>query len=151
MKRFLACAIAASVIVGHADAQEMYASIGATTNDGFDDGAVTARYGAAFTEYFGAEAEGSYFFDGEFGFFGAYGVGRIPAGDRVTVLARVGYGLYTDFDDSEDAIAYGVGAEYAVTPSGAVRADYTRVDAGEGFDEEGFFTLSYVFKFGGAQ
>ena len=156
MKTILAATVASTVLLGaqaaaQAGAKSIYGGVGATTNEGFDDGAVTGRVGSTFGEHFGAEGEVSYFVDSEVGFAAAYATGRLPAGGRLTILGRVGYGLFTDLDDAEGALAYGIGAETPAGPRGAVRADYTRIDAGDGFDEEGFFTVTYQFRLGGAQ
>ena len=67
-------------------------------------------------------------------------MGRFPVSNRFNVLGRVGYHnteLDLELDDgttsvsddfSEDGIAYGVGAEYAIDRKTSVRADYTIYD-----------------------
>ena len=152
MRRITTLAAAAATILGaQAAAQSGYGSVGATVNEGFDDVGLTGRVGADLAQYFAIEGEGNYFFDSEVGYFGGYGVGKFPASEQITLLGRLGYGVLTNFDGgSEDGFAYGVGAEFAVNPRGAVRADYTRLDFGDGTDE-GFLSVSYVFRFGGAQ
>ena len=174
MKRLIfAAAAATTTVLGTAAAQEAHGSVGLVVNEGFDDVGVAGRFGYDFTEFFGVEGELNYFSlsDDElddlagtdidvnlFGYF-AFAKAQYPVNERVSVFGRLGYGgLTIDVDaegigsesDTEGAFAYGVGAEFAVTPNGAIRADYTRIDLGDAGGDEGFFGLGYTFRFGGA-
>lgn len=174
MKTILSAAAIAAALLGTASAQEAHGSIGLIVNEGFDDVGVAGRFGYDFTSYLGVEGELNYYsadedsIDGAgdldvdadiFGYF-AFAKAQAPVGERVTLFGRAGYGGVTvDVDvegfgsesESEGAFAYGVGAEFAVTPSGAIRADYTRIDLGDDFGDEGFLSVSYAFRFGGGR
>ena len=177
MRRIIITAASATAaLMGTATAQEAHGSIGGIVNEGFDNVGVVGRVGYDFTANFGIEGELNYFsLDDEFDpgdgadvdvdvfSYLAFAKAQAPVGERVTVFGRLGYGGITvDADveidgvsesnsESEDAFAYGVGAEFAVTPNGAVRADYTRIDLGDAGGDEGFFALAYTFRFGGAR
>lgn len=116
-----------------------------------------ARLGYQSKSFFGAEVEGTLGFSddeatiltgagpivgtvGVRNSIAAYGVARAPVSKRFNVLGRVGYhntefngdidlgGTVTEADFSTDGIAYGLGAEYAVSPKTSIRADYTIYD-----------------------
>ncbi len=70
-----------------------------------------------------------------------FGLARIPVSQKFNVLGRVGYhntevsteatdiaGVVTETDFSTDGLAYGIGAEYALSPRTSIRADYTIYD-----------------------
>ena len=79
----------------------------------------------------------------------------MPLTDSFSVFGRLGY-VTTEFDANfayggstdDQAIAWGVGAQYEVWENGAIRFDYTRTDYDD-FGEADSFGLSYVHRFGG--
>lgn len=135
-----------------------YGTLGATLYDVDSElYGVQGRLGWQSKSLFGAEVEGSVGFNDDdasvdfgTGFVDAqsgidtqlagFGVLRYPVSHKLNVLGRVGYHnteFSSEFDDgttvleqdfSTDGIAYGVGAEYALSPKTSVRADYTRYD-----------------------
>ena len=65
----------------------------------------------------------------------------LPLGAKTNLLARAGYhrtefemdmGAFGEEDVTEDGFAYGAGVEFAVSPRGALRLDYTRYDTDNG-------------------
>jgi len=149
-----------------------YGTLGATLYDVDSDlYGLQGRLGWQSKSIFGAEVEGSIGFDEDDATvdFGAgpvaaeagittqiagFGVARLPVSERFNVLGRVGYHnteIEVEFDDgttvleqdfSTDGIAYGLGAEYALTPVTYLRADYTRYD----FDGEDADAISLAVK-----
>ncbi len=135
-----------------------YGTLGATLYDVDSElYGVQGRLGWQSKSIFGAEVEGSYGFNEDeatvdFGTgpitaesgiktqIAGFGVARLPLSERFNVLGRVGYHnteFEAEFDDgvtvleqdfSTDGIAYGVGAEYALSKKTSLRADYTRYD-----------------------
>lgn len=135
-----------------------YGTLGATLYDVDSDlYGVQGRLGWQSKSFFGAEVEGSYGFNQDdasvdFGTglvaaesgvetqIAGFAVARAPVSDRLNILGRVGYHnteFEAEFDDgttvleqefSTDGIAYGVGAEYALSHKTSLRADYTRYD-----------------------
>jgi len=73
----------------------------------------------------------------------AFAVGRVPLGNRVKALGRVGYhttqlGIMSEQDDATisisedfDGIAYGAGLEYDIDRVNGLRLDYTRYELTE--------------------
>ncbi len=109
------------------------------------------RAGYQATKYFGGELEGSLKIndDDELGggldyTAGAFLVSRAPLSKRLALISRVGY-YYANLDGGleEDNIAYGGGAEFALTPKDGIRVDYTRY---EGLNADSV-ALSYARKF----
>lgn len=87
-----------------------------------------------------------------------FGVARVPVSRKFNVLARAGYHsteLRVKANDtagnsirntfSTDGLAYGVGAEYAVSPRTSFRADFTAYDY-DGPDADAF-SLTVARKF----
>ena len=70
---------------------------------------------------------------------GAYAVGILPVSDAFDLHARVGYQISevdTPLGDADDdGLGYGVGAQWNLSPSFGVRADWTRMDGDEGDDD----------------
>ncbi|MFN3212610.1 MAG: porin family protein [Henriciella sp.] len=151
---------------------ELYVSGGYSLFDGEGAtlGAVTARGGFKFNDYFGIEGEGSVGSGSEDvddvvgaeielgSQYAAYLVGTYPLSDRFDFTARVGYGEL-DFDVSVgelsesakiEAFAVGLGGEYSLTDNFGLRLDFTRFESNDGEIEGGVdaFTLSGVLKFG---
>lgn len=112
-------------------------------------GAIVGRFGARFTPYFGAEAEGSIGIkDHKYEVLGvdgrvkhsydlaAYLVGAVPINDSIDVFVRGGYGTTKIKSElggvrqSSDGTSwnYGAGANYYFDPQNGVRADWTRRD-----------------------
>ena len=134
----------------------------------FDDpdvdlGAIQARGGIQFNEYFSTEAEvaigvvdddvaGA---DVELNWqAGAFVRGRYPVNEQLSVHARVGYthaqaeasAAGASAEDDDGGVGYGVGGEWMVRDRHGVRLDYTRHEFDEAVDN---ISVSYVFKFGG--
>ena len=85
------------------------------------------RGGYQATRHLGAEVEGSIGLNSGVDYSVAgFLVGRVPVVNRLDLIGRVGY-HYTDLDFGfdEDDIAYGVGAEYALSQRDGIRVDYT--------------------------
>jgi len=149
-----------------------YGTLGATNYDIDSDlYGIQGRLGWQSKSIFGAEVEGSFGFDEDDAIIdvgtgpiaveagiksqlAGFGVARVPVSERFNVLGRVGY-HNTEFeielddgttileeDFSTDGIAYGVGAEYALSPLTALRADYTVYD----FDGEDADAISLAVK-----
>jgi len=149
-----------------------YGTLGATNYDVDSDlYGIQGRLGWQSKSIFGAEVEGSIGFDEDdatvdFGTgpvsvevgintqIAGFGVARVPVSKRFNILGRVGYhntDIEGELDDgttvieedfSVDGIAYGVGAEYALSPRTALRADYTVYD----FDGEDADAISLAVK-----
>lgn len=149
-----------------------YGTLGVTNYDVDSDlYGIQGRLGWQSKSIFGAEVEGSFGFNEDdatvdFGTgpvaaeaeiktqLAGFGVVRVPVSKRFNVLGRVGY-HNTEFeielddgttvleeDFSTDGLAYGVGAEYALSPLTALRADYTVYD----FDGEDADAISLAVK-----
>jgi opacity protein-like surface antigen len=149
-----------------------YGTLGANLYDVDSDlYGLQGRLGWQSKSIFGAEVEGSFGFDKDDAIIDAgtgpiaveagiksqlagFGVARLPVSERFNILGRVGY-HNTEFeielddgttvleeDFSTDGIAYGVGAEYALSPLTSLRADYTVYD----FDGEDADALSLAVK-----
>jgi len=112
---------------------------------------VQLRGGYQATRHLGAEVEGSIGLDGDDAFggnfdytVGAFAVSRAPVTNRLDVLGRIGY-YYANLDNGveRDNIAYGIGAEYALSQRDGIRVDYTRY---EGLDTDSV-AFSYARKF----
>jgi len=112
---------------------------------------VQLRGGYQATRHLGAEVEGSIGLDGDDAFgggfdytVGAFAVSRAPVTKRLDVLGRIGY-YYANLDNGveSDDIAYGIGAEYALSQRDGIRVDYTRY---EGLDTDSV-AFSYARKF----
>lgn len=164
MKRALTitAALAAATLGGQAAAQQAYGNVGGVVNEGFDEFGVQARLGYDLPDQavaIGFEGEVAYFnvdvLGQDFDVLNLAGFAKVgtPVTPSVSLFARAGYGLTEvldtpdGVDGSESDFAYGVGAEFAVAPRSGVRVDYTRYEA----VDEGFLSLNYVFRFGGAQ
>jgi len=149
-----------------------YGTLGATNYDVDSDlYGIQGRLGWQSKSIFGAEVEGSFGFEeddatvdfgtgpvaAEVGIktqLAGFGVARLPVSERFNVLGRIGY-HNTEFDVelddgttvveedfSVDGLAYGVGAEYALSPLTSLRADYTVYD----FDGEDADAISLAVK-----
>lgn len=135
-----------------------------SADDG-DVGAVTARGRYMFTDFVGAEVEGSFGVKDETtgGFdigidtsFGGFAVVGAPVAENFDIFARLGYAT-TSFDVSGfglsgsadiDGVAYGVGAEYFFTKSLGIRGDFTKYDGGDDVaGEADVFSISGVIRF----
>jgi len=157
MHKRIVCSIAALASAGlaasaRADSQansQIYGSLGYTQTqlNGAQLGSVDARVGDKFTPYLGAEGELSVGVNSDAAAnlgpevtqrintaVAGYGVGFLPLGNRVSLLARLGVGE-TQFGVNNAGAAshlnlasinYGAGAMLNVSPSNSVRVDYTR-------------------------
>jgi len=165
---FAAAAAAAVLVAAPAFAQDAssdvqwYGNLGYSFYDtdfgGAQVGAVQARVGARFHNYFGIEGEGALGVDND-SVAGVnvklnhseaiYAVGFVPLSSQFDLIGRVGIGS-TDFkvagvSDSESSVNYGAGAQWSFDDSNAVRGDYTRFD-GDNVNAD-VWSLSYVRKF----
>lgn len=127
--------------------------------------ALTARFGARFNPYLGAEGEASIGVNGEEVApgvdveldhqFAVYGVAFAPVSENLDLFARLGYGQSElsvsgpGFGASEDGESwnYGVGAQYFFDGANGVRGDWTRHDFKDDGGEADVFSVSYVRKF----
>jgi hypothetical protein len=137
---------------------------------GFQFGAVTARVGGRFHQYFGVEGEaGIGVKDDDLNLLGvnvktelkhslnAYVVGFLPLAENFDILVRGGYGttkikasaLGATADGSDESWNYGVGAQYLFDGKNGVRADYTRHSFGDdsGNEDADAWSIAYVRKF----
>jgi hypothetical protein len=152
-----------------ATSKTFYGSLGYGQMDTgrYDLGAVTGRLGAQFTPYLGVEGEASLGVKGDEAQVSVggdvrfkldhdaalYGVGRLPLGDHVSLLARIGYGTTrikatgtsTNTHRDEQSLNYGLGAQFDFDDSNGLRADWTR-RAFDGADAD-VYALSYVRRF----
>jgi hypothetical protein len=148
----LVCAPA--FMAAHAQEANVYLTGGYTQFDGDagDPGALTGRVGVGFGKYFAVEGEGSIGVRKDSGVkldseIGAYGVAKLPIGQRFDIFARAG-AARTDFsgpgtsgDDS--GFAYGAGGDFFFTDHDGIRADWTRHD----YNDLDSYSIAYVRKF----
>ncbi|MBI1359221.1 MAG: outer membrane beta-barrel protein [Alphaproteobacteria bacterium] len=136
-----------------AQAQEanVYLNGGYTQFDGkgADPGALTGRVGVGFGKYFAVEGEGSVGIHKDSGVkldseIGAYGVAKLPIGQRFDIFARAG-AARTDFSPGGDdsGFAYGAGGDFFFTDHDGIRADWTRHD----YNDLDSYSLAYVRRF----
>jgi opacity protein-like surface antigen len=174
MHHAITLSLALSLLSGVTMAQTMeskafYGSVGYARLDDstFEFGAVTARLGAQFTPNLGVEGEASFGIEDDGAEVSAggdirtklsydaalYGVGRLPLGDRFSLLARIGYGTTrikatgtsANTHHDEQSLNYGLGAQFDFDDSNGLRADWTR-RAFDGADAD-VYALSYVRRF----
>ena len=142
----------------------LYGELGAVTFDPIDSAwGAQGRLGFQANRYLGGELEGSigvtdvdngsgsiagFSADGKVEYTAAAFLrGRLPVADKLALLGRVGYhttkfgvdiegpnGFRDSMSETVGGIAYGFGAEYALGPRSAIRADYTEYDVDELFD-----------------
>lgn len=144
---------------GQSASPYLYGSLGGTMYDtDADFYGIQGRLGYQSKSIFGAEIEGSIGLTDETSLIGldtfdvkvdnqiaAFAVARLPVGEKFNVLGRVGYhntefsgelttpaGVSTSADVGQDGIAYGIGAEYKVSPLTSLRGDLTRYDVDGG-------------------
>jgi hypothetical protein len=144
---------------------------------GYDDtslshinlGAVQARLGARFGQYFGVEGEASWGVKDDTVTVGGtsvkrtlnsqeaiYGVGFLPITPNFDLLARVGYG-HTSGSGAVagvtpgirgDSWNFGVGGQYSFDGKNGLRVDYTREDfQTHGVEDANVWSIAYVRKF----
>ncbi len=139
-----------------------------TTRNGADLGSVNARVGTKFTRYLGAEGELNVGVNRDAApalgpgvserlntAVAAYGVGYLPLGDKFSLLARVGVGENqfavngAGLESHRDLVSvnYGAGATYSLSPTNAVRADYTRKSYDHDGGDDNTWALSFQHKF----
>lgn len=153
-----------------AEPSHAYGSIGVTKYDIEDDIlGLQGRLGYQATPYLGLEAEGSFGvteddediggvpYEAEVNHqLAAFATARLPIGDGFSLRGRIGYhttdySITTDvagepqFEESDDGIAYGIGAEYAINPRDSIRIDGTIYDIdGSNMDS---VSVAYQHKF----
>ena len=159
-------ATAASAQTTGAAATGTYGSIGIlndhNTRTDTDLGGVNLRLGQRFTQNWGVEGEaaigtnsdsdaaGKYHLKDK---VGVYGVGFLPVG-QFDLFARAGL-ANTDLkrpdgapkDETGTSLDYGVGAQYHMAPSYAIRADWTQSDYTNDHGTANTATLSLVKQF----
>ncbi len=138
-----------------------------TQVEGANTGAINALIGGRWGNYLGVEGELNYGLSSGDRTFGAgtpgqtnvnvkqklggaiYGVGFLPLGDRLDLLARVGWGKadyrisptgHGQYTATESGIRYGVGAQYILTGATGVRLDWTRQHMGDLTDSGQYFS-----------
>jgi hypothetical protein len=140
-----------------------YGNIGATMYDVGDEiFGIVGRLGVE-KDWYGAELEGTIgVIDEDIGgidvgvdhSLAAFAVGRLPVGNRLKALGRVGYhttqvGAMDNNGDSAsadfDGIAYGAGVEYDLNPVSGLRLDYTRYDLEEATSDS--LAATYIRRF----
>jgi len=167
-----ASAVAALCVSAPAFAQSIqgYGTLGYTDdNTGNNNlGAVTGRIGGRFDRYLGVEGEGGVgvgsdgtsvgglpanaHLNDE---YGAYAVGFLPITPHFDLLGRVGWGavdsrIHQDglaFNNHDDGLAFGGGAQYFFDHANGIRADYTRQDYGPLNQDSNVWSLAYVRRF----
>ena len=149
-----------------------YGTLGAVMYDFEDEKfGVQGRLGYQFNPNLGAELEGSVGVVDETEDLGGgdelktgvdysaagFGIVRAPLSGRLTALGRFGYhktqlssettigGVTTEATTEEDGLAYGVGAEFALSPRSAFRADYTAYEVTGGTLDS--VSLAYLRRF----
>lgn len=146
MKKYAIAAamIAAFAFASPAAAEGLYAGAGYTQfqGDGADVGGVTARVGYGFHRNFAVEGETSFGVGDDDGVeldqaYGAYGVGILPINDAFSLHGRVGWQKVETNLGEDDGVAYGAGAQWNMSPSFGLRADYTRLDGDQDVDTIG--------------
>ena len=170
-KTILLSTAAALLIAGGASAQESKWNIGAgyTYLDVQDVelDVLNLRAGYDFTPYFGVEGEALIGLEdedvtiagvtGDVGLdygLGIYGKAQYPLTEQVSVYGRAGYARHeadasfvgVEFDEGEDAFAFGGGLEWAIAGPNAVRFDYTRYEY-DGDGDADAYSIGYVRRF----
>lgn len=168
----IAAAVSALTLSGAAavsaqDVGHVYGSVGvqSTDNDTTDTklNSVNARVGTKITPHFGVEGEAAFGTNkdstaaGKYKLtnkVGVYGVGYLPVSPKFDLIGRVGV---SDTDLKAPAAAgkleqgtsldYGVGAQYHLDDSYALRADVTRSDFNGDKGQSTSSTVSLVKKF----
>jgi len=165
--KFLAAGAAVIAMAGTAQAQDgqAYVNVGVDTLE-FDSYGIGAKVGYKFSDWLGAEVQGSIgVIDDEVetlgttvdvGYdylLGGFAVATLPVSDGVEFIGRVGY--YTtevtasagnvSESATADGFAGGVGMQYLWDDLNGIRADYTYLD-GDGGHADGF-SVAYVRKF----
>ncbi len=187
--KFLKIALATAAIAGFAStasAQDSnaYINIGVDAVE-FDAYNISAKLGYNFNENLGIEGQGAFGIiddkidiedqevnSGVDSSFGAFLIGRIPAGENFDLFARAGYAFTkvgfssgpVEIDLDFDGFAFGAGGQYWLNEVSGIRLEYTRYDNNldddffDDFDEDfddnvdtdfgaDVITLSYVRKF----
>lgn len=165
MKALLSAAVAAACLLATpAFAQgpaEIYGNLGLTHADisnGPSFELATARVGAKFVKYVGAEFEDSLAWEqGKVNGqkvslrndWAAYALGFLPITDNVSVFAKVGYGSSkikgANLPKDWSGVRYGAGIEAMFDDANGVRIDYTRLDNSDVNGDT--YTIAYVRKF----
>ena len=160
-----------------ADRGYLYGELGAVTFDPIDSAwGAQGRLGFQANRYIGGELEGSigvtdvdglgalpggFSADGKVKYTAAAFLrGRLPVGNRFALMSRVGYhstkigvdvegpgGFRESAGETLSGIAYGFGAEYALSPRSAIRADYTEYDSDEVDGVNDAASVTYVRRF----
>jgi outer membrane immunogenic protein len=133
----------------------------------FEYGEATGRLGAQLTPYLGLEGEASFGIKSDKPQVSVggdlrvkmardaavYGVGRLPLGDHVSLLARIGYGttrikvasVEAPSHRDKESLNYGLGAQFDFDGHNGLRADWTH-RAFDGPDGD-VYAISYVRRF----
>ena len=164
----LAGTLAGAGMASAQDVGKVYGSVGLqnTNNDtlGTNLGSVDARVGTKITPHFGVEGEAAFGTNKDTTTLGnrykltnktaVYGVGYLPVSSSVDLIGRVGVSdtnlkgpNSTGKVEEGTALDYGVGAQYHINPSYALRADVTRSDFNGDKGNATTSTVSLVKKF----
>ena len=157
---------ASAQVTGSAANTGVYGSLGAfnqqsnRTNTNLNG--VDLRLGDRFTQNWGVEGEAAFGTNSDNGVngeyrlrdkVGVYGVGYVPVGN-FDLFARAGiantdlkYPAGMPKDEDGTSLDYGVGAQYHIAPSYAIRADYTQSDYTSHHGVGNTGTLSLVKQF----
>ncbi len=138
-----------------------------TQVEGANVGAINALIGGRFNNYLGLEGELNYGLTSDTRTFApgtanqnnvdikqklggaVYGVGFLPLGQNLDLLARVGWGEahyrisptgVGQYVATENGLRYGVGAQYMLVNNTGIRLDWTREHLGDLSDSGGYFS-----------
>lgn len=153
-----AVALAAAPAVAQTQPVSYYGTLGYSQieSGSADLGAITARGGARFGQYLGAELEGALGVDGDAGVdvkhsVAAYAVGFVPLTPQFDLVARVGFGStrteFAGLKSSDESWNYGLGGQYFFDANNGLRAEYTRYDFTHDLGKADVWTASYIRKF----
>lgn len=87
-------------------------------------------------------------------FYGVYGKGILPLSDQASVYGLLGYtqgklkaqSPFSSGTSSDSDVSYGVGGDFAVTPTVSLNAEFARLFKGGNFKVDGL-TFGVSFKF----
>jgi outer membrane receptor for ferric coprogen and ferric-rhodotorulic acid len=168
MNKIIASAAALALVAtaGIASA-ETYGSIGVqnskTSKSDSSLNSINARVGKKITPHFGVEGEAAVGTNSDTNAtgtykqthrLGAYAVGYLPVTENIELIGRAGVSNTrlkrpegVNMVENGNALDYGVGAQYKVNDTYAVRGDYTRSEYREKHGDSDTVSLNLVRKF----